>query len=136
MSIRQPINAVCFQADGVVHQIGMAWRYSTRDPYAVILEFRYSDKTCVEYHFARELLRDGANSDCWKGEGDILVRRSGNHVEVVLKNPEGEPPLVLAFDRAEIKVALVKMGLMAPFGCERGYYDLDQEIATYLGVAS
>lgn len=98
--------------------------YTDADPYAVTLRMEdgYGAKT---WCFARQLLDAGFLSDTPKGRGDISIWtcRSGEHVRVELRSPEGNATLHAS--HVAISEFLEMAYDVVAWGAESHYMDLD-----------
>jgi hypothetical protein len=106
-------------------------RYEARDPYAVNASFRTgrgTDRTAVEWVFARQLLAEGMERPV--GDGDVRVSPGSNGARVVnltLSSPSGHA--VFEVPRAAMEDFLARSYSVVPLGSESSFLDLDAELS-------
>jgi len=106
-------------------------RYEARDPYAVNASFRTgrgTDRTAVEWVFARQLLAEGLERPV--GDGDVRVSPGSNGARVVnltLSSPSGHA--VFEVPRAAMEDFLARSYSVVPLGSESSFLDLDAELS-------
>lgn len=84
--------------------IDARFRYDTRDPLAITMEFAgYPEKT---WSFARELLRKGLTRlvDNPAGEGDVKIGSAPAYVAITLESPDG--CVLLCADKGDVRFFL------------------------------
>ncbi|MEU3573046.1 SsgA family sporulation/cell division regulator [Kitasatospora sp. NPDC036755] len=112
-------------------RVPVGLKYTTSDPYAVRLAFRFPDEAPVTWFLARELLVDGIRGPV--GEGDIRVCPVGkdlSKVRISLFSPEGSARLFASV--APLSAFLSRTEALIPVGEESTEESIEAELATIL----
>lgn len=112
--------------------IKVKFRYSTDDPYAVVLDIATGVDQWVRWTFARDLLLAGLVAD--SGEGDVVIAPDSDlssRVWLTVSSPRGTA--VFAFYRADLESALALSESLVPSGSESARIDWERELALLAG---
>ncbi|MFI7122016.1 SsgA family sporulation/cell division regulator [Amycolatopsis sp. NPDC049868] len=108
--------------------IRLVLRYDTFDPYAVTFSFgKYSS----DWVFGRELLVAGLEEGC--GEGDVRIRPSTTPGRTVIELESPDGYALLDSSTRQLEEFLDCINEIVPLGCEAAFFQIDDELLTWLG---
>ena len=119
------------ETESELRAVRVTFRYSVKDPYAVVLDIATGMDDWVRWTFARDLLASGLQHDC--GEGDVVIGPDREHcgrVWITVSSPSGTARF--AFHRADLDSALAKTHALVPTGTETARIEWNREL-TLLG---
>lgn len=109
--------------------------YNAADPWAVGLDVIQPPFGTAQWHFARDLLADGAATGIGTGDGDVRIWKCEQHsVHIMLTSDEGRANLHI--DGKEITGFLAAAYLLVPRGHEMAGIDTARELAKIFGEAA
>lgn len=114
--------------------VRVKFRYSTDDPYAVLLDFATGADQWVRWEITRDLLAAGLGQD--SGEGDVSVAPDSNlpwRVWITVSSPTGVA--MFAFHRLDLEDALAQTEALVPTGTESTRIDWNREFGLLGGEA-
>ncbi|MTD58761.1 SsgA family sporulation/cell division regulator [Amycolatopsis pithecellobii] len=115
--------------------IKVKFRYSTDDPYAVVLDFAVGVDEWVRWAIARELLAAGLRED--SGDGDVFIAPDSDlpwRIWLTVSSPTGVA--MFAFHRPDLESALAKTEALVPSGTESTRIDWNHEFELLGGDAA
>ena len=136
--VQSTVEARLIVERGEVVRMEMALRYFAADPLAVRALFVAEGGSTVEWHFARDLLREGRTrrvDDCM-GEGDVRVWSawSDDRPVVVLSLTSPDGSAALEIDMEEVRTFLDATEMLVPYDTEA--VDVDSLLGRIFAVTS